>query len=103
MLRLVDEALKRAMVDQASAKKTVTTKPTSDQEQPEIVMIKHILLLAAVVGFIAQSSAFAAAPTPSPSPSAGAAKTPAKTHHHYKTHHKKSSTAPAAAPSPTPS
>src|SRR5271166_5499376 len=57
-------------------------------------MIKHILLLAAVVGLIAQSSAFAAEPSPSPSAS------PAKTHHH-KTHHKKSTTAPAAAPSPS--
>ena len=44
-------------------------------------MTKNILLLAAVLGFIAQSSVFAADPTPSPSMS------PKATTHHHK-HHK---------------
>ena len=35
-------------------------------------MIKHILLLSAAIGLIAESSAFAADPTPSPSPAKGA-------------------------------
>jgi len=57
-------------------------------------MIKHILLLAAVLGFIVQSSVFAADPTPaSPAPSESAS--PAK--HHGK-HHKK--TAPKESPTP---
>ena len=48
-------------------------------------MVKHILLLAAAIGFIAQSSVFAADPTPAPSPAKGAvtesaAPSPAKTH-----------------------
>ena len=47
-------------------------------------MTKHILLLAAVLGFIAQSSVFAADPTPSPS-----ASPKAHAPHHHK-HHKKS-------------
>ena len=84
------------MVGQASAEK-------SDQQiyfnsKPNNVMTKRILLLAAVLGFIAQSSVFAADPTPKPSPAenAAAAETPAK--HHGK-HHKKSA-APKASPSP---
>jgi hypothetical protein len=52
-------------------------------------MIKHILLLAAVIGFIAQSSVYAAEPSPAPSASAAA------TAHHGKHHHK-------AKPTPTP-
>ena len=61
-------------------------------------MTKHILLLAAVLGFIAQSSVFAADPTPSPSPSPSK---PKATHHHK--HHKKSAApAPSASPSATP-
>ena len=47
-------------------------------------MTKNILLLAAVLGFIAQSSVFAADPTPSPSPSPRT-----EADHHHK-HHKKS-------------
>ena len=48
-------------------------------------MVKHILLLAAAMGFIAQSSVFAADPTPAPSPAKGAvtetaSPSPAKTH-----------------------
>ena len=35
-------------------------------------MLKHILLLAAPIGFIAESSVFAADPTPAPSPAKGA-------------------------------
>lgn len=35
-------------------------------------MIRHILVLAAAIGFIAQSSVFAADPTPTPSPAKGA-------------------------------
>jgi hypothetical protein len=85
---------KRDMIGQASAKK-VSTNHTSDKEQPEIPMTKHILLLAAVLGFIAQSSVFAADTTPSPSPSPAK---PKATHHHK--HHK--TTAPAATPSATP-
>jgi hypothetical protein len=69
--------------------KKVTTKYTSDQEQPEIVMTKHILMLAAVLGFIAQTSVFAADPTPTPTPKAS----------HHKKHHKKA--APEASPSPS--
>ena len=45
-------------------------------------MLKHILL-AAAIGFIAQSSVFAADPTPAPSPAQGAVTetaSPAKTH-----------------------
>jgi hypothetical protein len=56
-------------------------------------MIKYVLLLVAVLGFIAQSSVFAADPTPEPSASAAA------TAHHGKKHHKKSTT-PKASPSP---
>jgi hypothetical protein len=41
-------------------------------DKPDIIMIKHILLLAAAIGLIAESSAFAADPTPSPSPAKGA-------------------------------
>jgi hypothetical protein len=41
-------------------------------DKPDITMIKHILLLAAAIGFIAQSSVFAADPTPAPTPAAGA-------------------------------
>ena len=64
-------------------------------------MIKHILLLAAVLGFIAQSSVFAADPTakPSPAANAAAAETPAK-HQAKKTSHHKKSSAPKASPSP---
>jgi hypothetical protein len=54
-------------------------------------MTKNILLLAAVLGFIAQSSVFAADPTPSPSAS------PKATHHK---HHKKAAAEPS--PSATP-
>ena len=61
-------------------------------------MTKHILLLAAVLGFIAQSSVFAADARPSPSASAPAKKTTATHHkHHYKS---KKSAEPAASPSP---
>jgi hypothetical protein len=52
-------------------------------------MIKYILLLAAVIGFIAQSSVYAADPTPAPTASESA------TPHHGKHHHK-------AKPTPTP-
>jgi hypothetical protein len=58
-------------------------------------MIKHILLLAAVLGFIAQSSVFAA--DPSPTPAASASASPSKAHHGK--HHKKS-TAPKESPTP---
>jgi hypothetical protein len=57
-------------------------------------MIKHILLLAAVIGFIAQSSIYAADPTPAPTATASPSKA-----HHGKKHHKKSET-PEASPSP---
>ena len=50
-------------------------------------MLKQILLLAATIGFIAQSSVFAADPTPAPSPAkeavtetASPSPSPAKTH-----------------------
>ena len=56
-------------------------------------MTKNILLLAAVLGVIAQSSVFAADPTPSPSAS------PKATTHHHK-HHAKKSTEPVASPTP---
>ena len=56
-------------------------------EKPDIIMVKHILLLATAIGFIAQSSVFAADPTPAPSPAKGAvtetaspSPSPAKTH-----------------------
>jgi hypothetical protein len=58
-------------------------------------MTKHILLLAAVLGFIAQSSVFAADPSPSPSASA-----PAKTTTHHHKHHKAG--APAESPAASP-
>jgi hypothetical protein len=83
------------VVGQASAEKEIS-KPTSNQN-PKFIMTKHILLLAAVLGFIAQSSVFAADPSPSPSASAPAKKT--TTHHHK--HHKKAAE-PAASPSATP-
>ena len=51
-------------------------------------MTKNILLLAAVLGFVAQSSVFAADPTPTPSASAS------PTHYHRR-HHKKSNATPA--------
>ena len=54
------------------------------------LMIKHILLLAAVLGFIAQSSVFAAEPSPSPS------EAPTAPHHGHGHHHH-------ATPTPTPS
>jgi|HubBroStandDraft_3_1064219.scaffolds.fasta_scaffold45021_2 uncharacterized membrane protein len=56
--------MRRALVGQASAKKETPLETT----KPDIIMIKRILLLAAVIGFIAQSSVFAADPTPAPSP-----------------------------------
>ena len=37
-------------------------------DNPDITMIKHILLLALAIRFIAESSVFAADPTPAPSP-----------------------------------
>jgi hypothetical protein len=79
------------VVGQASAEK-------SDQQiyfnsKPNNVMTKRILLLAAVLGFIAQSSVFAADASPSPAATAPAKKT--TTHHHK--HHKK---AAEEAPSP---
>src|SRR6516225_10897061 len=55
-------------------------------DKPDIIMLKQILLLAATIGFIAQSSVFAADPTPAPSPANAATETaspspsPAKTH-----------------------
>jgi hypothetical protein len=57
-------------------------------------MTKNILLLAAVLGFIAQSSVFAADPTPSPSASPKAAS------HHHKHHSTKKAAEPAASPTP---
>jgi len=49
-------------------------------------MTKHILLLAAVLGFVAQSSVFAADPTPTPSPAESATpKAPAHHRHHMRT------------------
>jgi hypothetical protein len=60
-------------------------------------MTKHILLLAAVLGFIAQNSVFAA--DASPSPSAPAKKTTTASHHHK--HHKKAAE-PAASPAASP-
>ena len=57
-------------------------------------MTKYILLIAAVVGFIAQSSVYAADPTPAPTASAS----PSKGHH--RKHHKKS-TEPEATPAAT--
>jgi len=56
--------MRRALVGQASAKKETPLETT----KPDIIMIKRILLLAAVIGFIAQSSVLAADPTPAPSP-----------------------------------
>jgi hypothetical protein len=56
-------------------------------------MTKHILLLAAVLGFIAQSSVYAADPTPAPSAS------PKATHHK---HHAKKSASPAPSAEATP-
>jgi hypothetical protein len=56
-------------------------------------MTKNILLLAAVLGFIAQSSVFAADPTPSPSA------TPKAASHHHK-HHKKAAAEPTPAATP---
>lgn len=55
------------MVDQASAEKTDLL-----EQKPDITMIKRILILAAVIGLIAESSVFAADPTPAPSPEKGA-------------------------------
>ena len=55
---------------QASAEKKYQRTPL--EYEPDIIMIKHILPLAAAIGFIAQSSVFAADPTPSPSPAKGA-------------------------------
>ena len=56
-------------------------------DKPDIIMLKQILLLAAAIGFIAQSSVFAADPTPAPSPAkeavtetASPSPSPAKTH-----------------------
>src|SRR5262249_41951589 len=63
-------------------------------------MIKHILLLAAVIGFIAQSSVYAADPGPAPTASASESAAPAK--HHGKGKHHKKSTAPKEAPTATP-
>ena len=56
------------MVGQASAEK----KNPHLNDKPDIIMIKHILLLAAAIGFTAQSSIFAADPTPAPSPAKAA-------------------------------
>jgi uncharacterized membrane protein len=50
------------LVDQASAKKE------TPKDKQDIIMIKRILLIAAVIGFTAQSTVFAADPTPAPSP-----------------------------------
>jgi uncharacterized membrane protein len=55
------------VVDQASAEKTDLL-----EQKPDITMIKRILILAAVIGLIAESSVFAADPTPAPSPAKGA-------------------------------
>jgi uncharacterized membrane protein len=52
------------LVGQASAKKKLHL----NDNKPDIIMIKRILLLAVVIGFISQSSIFAADPTPAPSP-----------------------------------
>ena len=43
-------------------------KRTELNHQPGRMMIKHVVLLAAALGLIAQSSVFAADPTPAPSP-----------------------------------
>ena len=71
------------MVGQVSAEK----KNPDLNEKPDIIMVKHILLLAVAIGFTAQSSIFAADPTPAPSPAKGAvtetaspSPSPAKTH-----------------------
>jgi hypothetical protein len=60
--------------------------PINPKEQPEIVIIKSILLTIALLGFIA--SVYAARPSP---------KAPS---HHHRTHHKKSGV-PRASPSPS--
>ena len=91
VLRLVQEILKRDVIGQASAKK-IDYQTHFLLRTTEIAMTKHILLLAAVLGLVAQSSVFAADPSPSPSAS------PKTTHHHK--HHKAST--PAASPSATP-
>jgi len=83
------------VVGQASAEKVISK--TYFNNNPDIIMTKHILLLAAVLGLIAQSSVFAADPSPSPSASAPAKKT--ATHHHGK--HKKAA-APAESPAASP-
>ena len=71
------------MVGQASAEE----KNPHLNDKPEIIMIKRILILALAIGFIAESSVFAADPTPAPSPAKGAvtetaspSPSPAKTH-----------------------
>jgi hypothetical protein len=56
------------MVGQASAEQ----KNPNLNNNPDIIMIKRILLLAVAIGFIAESSVFAADPTPAPSPAKGA-------------------------------
>jgi hypothetical protein len=58
------QALSRAVAGQPSAKKT----QTELNHKPGIIMIKHVVLLTAAVGLLAQSSVFAADPTPAPSP-----------------------------------
>jgi hypothetical protein len=60
-------------------------------------MIKYILLLAAVIGFIAQSSVYAADPTPAPNAPAAESPAASPSKHHGK-HHKKS--APKESPTP---
>ena len=76
-------AQRRGLVGQVSAEE----KNPHLNDKPEIIMIKRILILALAIGFIAESSVFAADPTPAPSPAKGAvtesaspSPSPAKTH-----------------------
>jgi len=62
-------------------------------------MTKKILTLAAVLGFVAQTSVFAADANPTPSPAESA--TPAAPHHKHHKHHK-ATTSPAATPAAKP-
>jgi hypothetical protein len=59
----------KSRVGRTSAERKRTPIRTTKQT---IFMIRHILVLAAATGFIAQSSVFAADPTPAPSPAKAA-------------------------------
>jgi len=74
MIRAVFDQHARSLASVATFFETSRATPCSTA-----TMIKHILLLAAVIGFIAQSSVYAADPTPAPTESA--------TPHHGKHHH----------------